>query len=70
MKNYDVLCFNLRIQGVKTVQLIIYLLVQFLKTEKNCFFLKNIDLSEVPQALLACSFDKPSMKKNMSVKRW
>jgi len=66
MKNYDISCFGPRIQGGETVQLIIYMMVLFLKTE-NVFF-KSIALSVVAQ-VLACSSDKRSMKKN-SGKRW
>jgi hypothetical protein len=60
------ICFSLCIQGGETVQLIVYVLVLFVKTENN--FFKCIALSIVAQ-VLACSSDKRSMNKK-SGKRW
>ena len=37
MKNHDILCIGLRIQGGETLQLIIYVLLLFVKTENNIF---------------------------------
>jgi hypothetical protein len=67
MKKYDM--FQSVYSGwgnCSTVQLIIYVLVLFVKTENN--FFKSIALSVFAQVLACCS-DKRSMKKK-SGKRW
>ena len=52
MKNYDILCFGLRIQDGETVQLIIYVMVLFLKTGNVFFFKEYRFVSSCPGARL------------------
>lgn len=64
MRNCGILCFSLCILGGETVGFIIYMLVLFVKTEKN-FFFKSVALSEVAQ-VLACSSDSVACRRRVA----